>query len=119
GSLRVSVDTSRSAIRANFSSSPRKLPSYEPREKIHDETAEITTVVSKSWATRVPSPSGSNVALERPRSTQLPKRVTKRRGGSTSRISVGLFIGPKWTTYAVPAGSTGPHTPVAPETPPT
>ena len=110
---------SRSASRANFSSSPRKLPSYDPREKIHDEMAEIRPTVSNVWMTRVPSPSGSKVALDRPRSSQLPNRVAKSRGRSTSRISVGLFIGPKWTTYVVPAWSTGPDTSLTPVTPPT
>ena len=85
-------------MRANFSSSPVKLPSYEPREKIHEEIAEMSPTVSNSCVIRVPSPSGSNVALDRPRSTQLPNFVANRRGRSTSRISVGLFTGPKWTT---------------------
>ena len=63
---------SRSASRANFSSSPRKLPSYEPRENTHDEIAENHPTVWNSWVTRVPSPSGSKVALDRPRRIQLP-----------------------------------------------
>ena len=81
--------------------------------------AGIRPIVSNVWMIRVPSPSGSKVALERPRSSQLPKRVAKRRGRSTSRISVGLFIGPKWTTYVVPTWSTDPDTSVTPVTPPT
>ena len=88
---------SRSAMRANFSSSPRKLPSYEPREKIHDEIAEIRPTVSNVCVMRVPSASGSNVALDRPRRIQLPNLVANSRGRSTSRTSVGLFTGPKWT----------------------
>ena len=67
-------------MRANFSSSPRKLPSYEPREKTHDEIAEIRPTVSNFWVIRVPSPSGSKVALDRPRRIQLPNLVAKRRG---------------------------------------
>ena len=58
--------------------------------------AETRPTVSNVWVMRVPSPSGSKVALERPRSSQLPNRVAKTRGRSTSRTSVGLFIGPKW-----------------------
>ena len=63
---------------------------------------EIQPTVSNVWVTRVPSPSGSKVALDRPRSSQLPNLVANRRGRSASRTSVGLFIGPKWTTYVVP-----------------
>jgi hypothetical protein len=71
---------------------------YEPTAKIRAEIAETMPVVRNVWSSRVPSPSGVNVASFSPRNNQLPNRDLTWRGRSAARTSVGLRIGPKWET---------------------
>ena len=59
----------------------------------------MTPIVLKVCVRRVrPSGSSSKRAVVSPRSSQLPNFVHSQRGGSASRISVGLRIRPKWLT---------------------